>query len=284
MVINVNKGKWGWGLALIVVAALILANHFGGFVDLGVWTIVVASLVVIVLIQSIATFNFGMIPIALAALYWIFQTPLELPEIGFWQLALVAILVSAGLTAIIPKKRLKKKRWNIGSGGSRIVYDKRGNRIDFDDDDDDVVIDVDYDDADDEANGVNVKIGPRPKKKVHESGGDNNPSISVSLGAVTRYLRADALETVELNCSMGNLEVYFDDVTLSPNGAVADVSCSLGNMELYLPREWRVIDNLGASLGNAEVDHRFNDDEDAPTITINGSVSLGNIEICRIKR
>jgi len=283
MIFTWNTSKWGWGIGLIVVAALILASQLGGFVDLGVWSIIVAALVVVLLVQSLFSFNFGMVPLAIAALYWIFQTPLGLPEIGFWPLASVAVLVSIGVTALLPKKHWRKKRWSSGRSGTRIRYDKHGNRIDYYNDADDAD-DADYvvENDDDESDGINFNV--RPRKRVSQGGSDNNPSISVQFGSVTRYLHADALETVDLNCSMGNLEVYFDNVTLSPDGAEMEVNCSLGNIEVYLPREWRVIDNLGASLGNAEVDDRFNDEDDAPTIRISGSASLGNIEVNRIKR
>jgi len=269
-----NFSKTGWAIGLLVVAGLILANQFGGFVELGIWSIIIGALALVFLIQNLLSLNFAVLPIPIAALYWIFQIPLGLPEIGFWPLAVVAVLLSIALGALLPNKYLSKKKNWFGNVGP--VYDRRGNRVDHDDGADVVI--------EDDCNEANGFIIGGKRKKVSERGCENNPSISVSFGSLTRYLHADALETVELNCNMGNLEVYFDDVTLSPNGAVVEASVSLGNIEIYLPREWRVIDELGASLGNAEVDDRFSDDEDAPTIVVRGNASLGNLEVNRIKR
>ena len=80
------------------------------------------------------------------------------------------------------------------------------------------------------------------------------------------------------------MEVYFDNVTLSPNGAEVNVNCSFGSVERYVPSHWRVIDDLNSSLANAEVSRKLqSNDADAPTIRVTGSVSLGNVEVKRIK-
>jgi predicted membrane protein len=80
------------------------------------------------------------------------------------------------------------------------------------------------------------------------------------------------------------MEVYFDNVTLAPDGAEVNVNCSLGSIEIYVPSHWRVIDNLSASLGNAEVSRKLqSNDADAPTLRVTGSVSMGNVEVKRIK-
>ena len=80
------------------------------------------------------------------------------------------------------------------------------------------------------------------------------------------------------------MEVYFDNVTLAPGGAEVSVNCSFGSVEIYVPSHWRVIDDLNASLANAEVSRKLqNNDADAPTLRVTGSVSLGNVEVKRIK-
>jgi len=92
------------------------------------------------------------------------------------------------------------------------------------------------------------------------------------------------METAELRCNCGAMEVYFDHVELSPDGAEVYISCKIGSVELYVPRHWRVIDNISTSLGNSEVDGRLESaNEDAPTLTLTGSVSLGNVEVHRIR-
>jgi len=253
------KRRWaiGWGLFLLLAAALVLANQFGDFIDLGVWSIIVAALAVAFLVQSLINLSFSTLPIPLAALYYVLQKPLLQPQFGlplvdFWPLVLVTALATAGLFVLLPKR----------------IFHKIKNNVEF------VYTDN---------NGVTETRSMDDKTKIEEGGTDNNPRIGVQFGAVSRYLHADSLETLELDCSFGSLEVYLDNVKLSPNGAEAFVDCKFGSIEMYVPSDWRVIDNISTSLGNAEVKTRRGDqDENAPTLKVNGNVSLGNIEVNRI--
>jgi len=253
------KRRWavGWGLFLLLAAALVLANQFGDFIELGIWSIVVAALAVAFLVQSLIDLSFSTLPIPIAALYYVLQKPLLHPQFGlplvdFWPLVLVTALATAGLFVLLPKRIFRRIKNNV-----EIVYTDN--------------------------NGVTETRSIDDKTKIEESGGDNNPRISVQFGSLSRYLHADSLESLELDCSFGSLEVYLDNVHLSPNGAEVFIDCKFGSIELYVPSEWRVIDNLSTSLGNAEVKSRRGDqDENAPTLKINGNVSLGNVEVSRI--
>jgi len=276
-VVKVRASKWVWGVALLLIAALILSNYFGGFVELGVWSIIFATVALVVLVTSIAYLSIASLPLPLAALYYIFQTPLDLPHIQFWPLALVTVLVTVGLYVLIPRRFRVRKRYRvILDDGEKRTYGgdahsrrnrRYGQRA------------VDYKnqwsgDGDDEQADV----------VIEEGDDDNNPYISVKLGGISRYLRSERLETVRLDCSLGGLEVYFDHVQLSPDGAEAFVDCSLGSVEMYVPGHWRVINDISASLGNVEVDSRLESAPmDSPTLTVTGSVSLGSVEIHRIK-
>ena len=253
--VKVRKNKswaWGWGVFLLLVAALVLSNQLGGFVELGIWSIIVSALAVACMVQCIIDLSFGALPIPIAALYYIFQTPLGLPFISFWPLVLVTVLAAAGLSVLIPGKKFGKRK-------DVIIY------------------------ADD--NSVCGKRRINDDVQVEEGGEDNNPHISVQCGAVSRYLHAANLETATLNCSLGSLEVYFDHVQLSPNGADAFLNCKLGAIQIYVPSHWRIIDNMNASLGGIDIKGRHKHkiaDENAPTLTLIGNVYLGGVEVYRI--
>jgi len=266
-----------WGIFWILIAGLILANYFGGFVELGVWSIVIGAGALVVLFHSFATLNIAFVPIPLAALYWIFQAPLELPFVPFWTLALVTVLVMIGFGVMLPRRFKSGKFVNVdfGRNGNREYKNKKGNvYVHIDDGDAEVIIDDKINDENNASSGV----------KIEEGDDENNPYINVSFGYASRYLHADCLKSAELICSFGGMEVYFDNVTLDPDGADVNVSCSFGSIEIYVPSHWRVEDEVNASLANAEVNRRLiNNDEDAPTIRVTGSVSLGNLEIKRIK-
>jgi len=287
---TVGRRGIGWGVFLLLIAALVLANQFGGFVELGFWSIVVSALAVAFLVQCLVDMSFGSIPIPLAALYFIFQGPLEeplgLPQIDFWPLVLVTFLATLGLTALLPKKKWFRKRRKkyksadfssnieegvetIIEGVGEVVGSTVGRAVESAMDGNGSVF----------INGEEVSSD---KIKVEESGDDNNPKISVQFGGISRYLHSTALETADLNCNFGSLEVYFDNVTLSPNGADVDVSCNFGSVELYVPKDWTVRDDLRASLGSAEVSGMKKQPGDGPELRINGSASFGSIDVNRI--
>ena len=286
-----SSWAWGWGIFLLLIAALILANQFGGFLELGFWSIAVAALAVAFLVQCIVDRSFGSLPIPLAALYFIFQAPLsemlqiELPAISFWPLVLVTLLVTAGLYILLPHKRfrMKKKyvhdydrqkdkyRRKYGRGGAEVIVDIE-----------DAVEEIG--EGIGEITGDYKSVGDNEEDaRVEESGGDNNPRISVQFTGVSKYLHADSLETADLDCSFGSLEVYFDHVKLSPNGADIYANCKFGALELYVPGHWRIIDNVNASLAGFDISGQHKPTaEDAPQLRVNGNVSFGALEIHRV--
>ena len=199
-----NKGfasKWLWGTFLILIAAALIANQVRGFTSVGIGTVIVAILAGAVIVQCIIGLTFAPLPIPIAVLYFLFAEKLGFHELNFWWLMLAAVLVSIGLTVLLPKKH----NW----------FDHREHRHHFND------------------TGVDD---------------DNNSVISTNLGHISRYLHAECLETVVLNCNLGAMEIYFDTATLSPNGAVVDLSCSFGSIELMIPRDWNVTDNVSCTL------------------------------------
>jgi len=109
---------------------------------------------------------------------------------------------------------------------------------------------------------------------------DNNPSVNVNFGAISRRLHSDNLETVKLCCSFGALEIFLDKATLSPNGAAADLNCSFGAIKLFVPKNWNIIDRINCSLGGVDIDKNFDSSsENKIKLTLTGNVSLGGIEV-----
>lgn len=238
--------KWLWGIFLLLAAALVVVNQIGGFMEIGFWSIAVAALAAAMLISSVVSLSFGMIPIPVAVLYYVFQKPLHelhgLPVLGFWTLALVAALACAGIAVLSPGGWAKSRKH-----GAHKRY--------------------------------TVNIGDNGDK---EDCDDNTPVINVSFGGASRYLYAASLEKVRINCQFGGAEVYFENATLSPNGAEVICHCRFGAIELYVPREWKVIDNVSCTLGGLNSDRGFSKDDNAPRLTITGTVAFGGMEINRV--
>jgi predicted membrane protein len=229
-----------WGILLLLVAALLLLNQFGYFSGIGISSIVIAALAAAIFVQFIVHFHFAPLPIPLAILYIVLQKPLELPYIQIWALITASVLVTIGLTILFPRK------WH-----------KAHNHVHY----------------------------SRPENRNHQTHTefekfDNNPSVSVNFGFLSRHLHADSLETVQLSSNFGELEVFFDHVELSPKGAEVVINCSFGAIKLYIPKQWRIIDRLTCALGAVELDTRFAAPaEDGPQLTLIGSVSLGEIKV-----
>lgn len=121
--------------------------------------------------------------------------------------------------------------------------------------------------------------GGRTKTHTEDGPNDNNPSLSVQFGYLSRRLHADNLSGVNLSCNFGAMEVFFDHVTLDPNGAEVNINCSLGAIELNIPRQWNVVNQISCSMGGVDDHGGSSPAEGAPKLVLNGSVSLGGIEI-----
>jgi len=233
-----------WGTFLLLAAALIVFNQVDGFADIGVFRIIAAVLSLAAIVQCIVSLNFAPLPIPIAILYVLFQAPLGLPYIKIWTLILASVLASMGLATLLPRKR---RRYH-------------GKDMDCH-----------------QTNDLNPQV-----RQIHtESGGnDNNPSINVNFGSIDRSLRADSLETAQLSCNFGAMKLSFDQVNPRPSGAEAVISCSFGGIELFVPKHWRVIDKLNCSLGGVDIDKRLTAPADnAPKLTLTGSVSLGGVDV-----
>ena len=109
---------------------------------------------------------------------------------------------------------------------------------------------------------------------------DDHVSISASFSEVSKYLHAECLRQANITSSFGKLNVYFDGVKLSPDGAEIYVDVSFGTLEIYLPKEWRVIDQVHTSAGAVSNNMHSNVMADnAPVLTFKGRVSFGSLEI-----
>jgi len=288
---NFSFSKLGWGIFVLAIAALILVNHFGGFVELGFWSVLGSSVALAAIVVNLGKLSFAGLPIPLALLYYIFQVPLGFPFIGFWTLAAVSVIAAIGLSILLPKPGWMKFKKNIGSDNFDGWDDDCYDGDDWDDDGADVTMHSDDGNVviNTEDGNVTVHVGDSKEKKRRKRSGnvnsENNPKIGISFGETSRYLHSTALETARLSCRFGALSVYFDQAQLHPDGAEAFVDCSFGAIEMYVPRHWRIINKTSCTLGAAEIDNNHNESSsNSPTLTISGNVSLGALEVNRTRK
>jgi hypothetical protein len=129
----------------------------------------------------------------------------------------------------------------------------------------------------------NVAFSHSRKKhfsQINENLDDNNPYIKVSLSSSSTYLHSDCLKGGHFVSHLGELDVYFDQVQLSPDGVEIFLECNLGSIKLYIPRSWYVVDNTHSILGDVNNNTQHTKpSENAPHITITGNVTLGSVKI-----
>ena len=228
-----------WGIAFLLVAAFVLTNNYIGFDDIGIGKIIISILALAFIVQCIARLHIAPIVIPIAVLYFIYREPLGLPMIQTWKLIAAAALTFIGLNILLPKRRGHNHCNNSCGSGEQ-----------------------------------------QQQRKIPADGNkDNNPYVGVNFGAVSRSLNADSLETLRLSCNFGAMEIYLNQVEPSPNGAEADINCSFGGIQLFVPKHWQVIDKLHCTLAGVNVKSFTAPAENAPRLTLNGSVSLGGVEV-----
>lgn len=121
-------------------------------------------------------------------------------------------------------------------------------------------------------------------EEIHEGAAENIDGndilVRASFSESCKYLQADRLRKARLIASFGKLSVYFDQVRLDPAGAVVELNASFGEMVLYLPGSWNVVDRIYTGTGAVNTDeHRSQPDPNAPTVTLTGNVSFGQLKI-----
>ena len=61
-----------------------------------------------------------------------------------------------------------------------------------------------------------------------------------NFSSAVKYVSASNFEYAALECSFGNMKVFFDDARIPGGSATIDLSVSFGAVQLYLPKEWYV--------------------------------------------
>ena len=125
------------------------------------------------------------------------------------------------------------------------------------------------------------KIKEEGFDEVVNSPDSNTVDFHVSLGSSIKYVNSDNLEKATFSCTLGALKVYFDNSTISKDGAVIRIDASLAGVELYVPKSWNIINDVQATLGAVEEKNRHYGTE-GPVVTLTGNIQLGAIDIIYI--
>lgn len=233
--------NWFWGFFFLLAAVFLIASQIGSFVHIGFFSILITILLAALFIDSLIKLNYFGIFVPLGFLYMIFQQPLSLPYLTPWLLILSSVLISIAFSIFFRKK--PNKSFEIHG---KIHHEHDQDHFNH--------------------SGENID--------------DNNPYVKVSFGSSSKYLHADHFKSGQFTVSFGELEVYFDQVQLDPEGADVFVDCSFGALKLFIPRQWNVSENIHTSLGGIDYKGRKEQTADnAPRLNLTGNVQLGGIEL-----
>ncbi|APU72303.1 LiaF transmembrane domain-containing protein [Companilactobacillus crustorum] len=244
-----NRNGIFWGLFLLLSAAILVVSQMHLITyTFSFWTIIATIFLVAVLIKSLVYFSIAGSVFSLAFLAILFAKPLGITALVPWTVLGAALLISIGLSMIFRPLLVKhrpwmrrsyyKKQWN---GGGRVSFDRK--------------VDPDV-----------------------ETVAESDINVYVKMGSNIRYVKSDDFKRADIDVTMGDAKVYFDNVNVL-DSAVINVNASLSGVELYVPKNWNIIKEMNSNLGGVTEVGVADVTADSPNVTVRGLVSLSGLKI-----
>lgn len=240
-----------WGIGLVAAAVYIVMNqmHLLSF-HLGLGTIFWTVVFGILLINSIAGKSiFGMV-FSVTFLLIVYAGPLHITKIVPWTLLLAACLVYVGLCLIFSKGWRRDTLFRINH--HQVKHDQI------------------WEDGEFKATGDNFSSRSRDED-------ERNIVINQRLSEVSRYVHSQNLESVTINSTLGETNVYLDSAKAADDTVVINLNASLGDVEIYLPLSWQIEDHLEAVFGEVEINGTSTGG--GPKVILQGSSKFGQVTI-----
>lgn len=242
-----------WGIYFILAAVLLICYrvgwlHFGGFLGVGFWGIMISIFLLGFTIKGIITRNVGEIIFSIAFIIIIFDGPLGIEYLTPWYVLGAAILLSIGLGMII---KPKNKGWNNFSynGGCNQSGQFQNDSCN----------------TNNRAEAENVE-GERVWFKTN-------------FGSGIKYVKSNNFQYADLTTSFGSMKVYFDNAIIQPGtDPVINVNNSFGCIQIYVPRTWHMVNQARSAFGCIEEKNQSSTNG-APTVRITGSTDFGAVEV-----
>ena len=228
-----------WGLAFIVLAAVIILKRFGIFAEIGLFDIVVTILLIPIFVLGLRKMEFPLIffPLAIAGI--LFDKELGIEVLTPWPIIFAALFLSVGMSILFPKnKGLKKSEY----------------------------IEAECRDVDDE-------------EAADGEEGDEVVNITASFTGNVKYIESKNLKRVNVNASFSGIELYFDNAEFDKNGAVINLNISFAGAKLYFPKNCIIIDKTDSLIGGVKEGGNRNGEKTGATVTIEGRLSFSGVEI-----
>ena len=247
LTMNRNKNSIFWGLMLIAIACyLILSQLQIVTLAVSITKLILGVIFVGTAINSIVEKSFGGFFCSLAFLWIIFDSVFKLPVVSTPVVLMIALLLTIGFSMLFPKKH-------------RVFanYDEK-KHVEWDD----------YDNPD--------KVGKH--QTVFNS--DTNETFygSNRFGASAKYINTGNFQKADIDCSFGEIKVYFDSAKITGSSAEICVRQSFGCTQLFIPKEWQIVQKASAFAGAIE-ERNQNKSTGSPIVYLTGEVKFGSIII-----
>jgi len=236
---NIRFSSIIWGIFLLLGAIFLLVNQFDSFAEISTGGIIVAILALAIIVQCIAHLYITPLPIPLAVLYIIFQTPLDLPAMQTRILIIASILASIGLAILLPRKsKYKKFKYkNYSEANHQQIRTKNTNN--------------------DNNPFIKVNFGAKSRRLLADS--LETVKLSCHFGALEVYFDQAVLSlngaVINLDCNFGATTLYIPKTWR----VIEQLNCSLGGVDMEKRSETPA--------------------EDAPQLTLTGNISFGGVEV-----
>jgi len=229
-----------WGLFFIAAAGLIVVNQLGYLAGITTFKVAITIFLIPIIIRSSLKLNFFGIFFGMGLLGILFSRHLGINNFVPFPILLTALFLSIGFSMIFGKHTRHIENCNNN------CFNNTENNENFEEV-------VNTEDAD------TINFG-------------------VKFGSSIKYVNAKNLKQANFSCSFGALKVYFDNATISPEGAEINFDISFSGVELYIPREWKVINGIEATLAGVEEKYKRNEKEIA-TVKLTGKANFSGVEI-----
>lgn len=248
-----NRNGIFWGVFLLLSAAILVVSQLHLITyTFSFWTIVATIILVAFLIKSLVYVAIPGAVFSTAFLAILYAKPLHITTLVPWTILGAALLISIGLSMIFRPLLARRRPWLRKKYYQQYQWSSnRGKRFQG-------VVDPDI-----------------------ETMNQSDIDVYVKMGSSIRYVKSDDFHEANIDVSMGDAKVYFDNVQVH-DSAVINLDVSLGGIELYLPKTWNVVKKIDNNLGGVtEVGYQDVTDS-SPTVIVQGLVSLSGLKITYI--
>lgn len=219
-----------WGIVILLLGVYFLVAQFvPNFPEISIFKALIAIGLLSITISSVSRMEFFGMLLPLSIIVIMFKSEISklcginVRNIKEFTIIAATFLLCIGLNMLFGdlKKKNKKKKIEKKMGKSFTYY------------------------TDDIIDGKGVFVDE--DSTIERDDGDF-VNYEVTFGSAIKYLDSQNLKRVNLECSFGEMKVYFDKAKVADVGANINIDVSFGRLVMYIPKEWQVINNVDTTF------------------------------------